>query len=273
MPTFLNIPPFGDDPLDEVPLDSAPLVAVIAQVRFPPVASIADQAFIGPFQEELRPSYPVLRPEREVRVVITPDGAVQAPETNNNVVWRFVDLDENWKVSLAPSFLSLDVGEYTNRKEFMARFRVALQALENHIKPQVLDRLGVRYVDRLELTDDLPALDELVRPEVLGVAVQDLGGVTDVSRSISDTEVHASDGVMRARWGVLPANTALDPFHGEPSTRPSWLLDLDMYTADGSRPFALAEVAGLAESFAEHIYRVFRWAVSNELLQHFGGNP
>lgn len=271
MPTFLDIPPFGDDPLEEVPLKSAPLVAVIAQVRFPPVASIADQAFIGPFQEELRPSYPVMRPEREVRLAFTPDGAVQAPETN--VVWRFVDLDENWKVSLAPSFLSLDVGEYTSRGDFVARFRAAVQALENHIQPQVLDRLGVRYVDRLELTDELPALDELVRPEVLGVAVQDLGGETDVSRSISDTELHASNGVMRARWGVLPANTALDPFHGEPPARPSWLLDLDMYTAPGSRPFVVADVADLTESFAERIYRVFRWAVSDELLRHSGGNP
>lgn len=271
MATFLDIPPFGDDPLEEVPLDSDPLIAVIAQVRFPPVASIADQAFIGSFQEELRPSYPVLRPEREVRLAFTPTGAVQAPETN--VVWRFVDLEENWKVSLAPSFLSLDVGEYTSRTEFVARFRSALQALANHIQPQVLDRLGVRYVDRLELTEDLPALDELVRTQVLGVAAQNLGGASDVSRSISDTEVRTSDGAMRARWGVFPANTVLDPFHGEPPARPSWLLDLDMYTAAGSRPFSVAEVAGLTESFAERIYRVFRWTVSKELLKHFGGNP
>ncbi len=270
MPSFLKISPFGEDPLEEVHLESAPLVAVIAQVRFPTIASIATQSFIGAFQEELRSSYPVMRQEREVRLAFTPEGAVQAPESN--VVWRFVDADENWKVSLATSFLSLDVGEYTSRKEFVSRFRVALQALENHIRPQVLDRLGVRYVDRLELTEELPALDELVRSEVLGVAVQDLGGSSHVSRAISDSEIQASNGVMRARWGVLPANTALDAFHGEPPVRPSWLLDLDMYTAAGSRPFVVEEVAGLTESFAEQIYRVFRWTVSDELLRHFGGN-
>jgi len=271
MPTFCEIQPFGDDPLAEVPLNAPPLVAVIAQVRFPPIASIADQAFIGPFQEALRSTYPVLRPEREVVLAFTPNGAVQAPESG--VVWRFTDLEDNWKVSLAPSFLSLDVGQYTSRIEFVARFRSALQALQNHIDPQVMDRLGVRYVDRLELTEDLPDLGVLVRPEVLGAAAHDLGGATAVSRSISDSEFHSSDGVMRARWGVLPANIALDPFHGEPPARPSWLLDLDMYTGTGPRAFSVEDVAALTESFAERIYRVFRWAVSNELLKHFGGTP
>ena len=47
----------------EIPLRTAPLVRVIAQVRFPVIASIDTRGFIASFQEALREAYPVLRPE------------------------------------------------------------------------------------------------------------------------------------------------------------------------------------------------------------------
>lgn len=272
MATFSSIAPFGVDPISEVPLDAAPIVAVIAQLRFPQVASIATPAFVGPFQEELRPTYPVMRHEKEVRVTLTPNGVTQAPESD--IVWRFVDLEESWRVSLAPSFLSLEAtGEYTSRTEFIARLRSVVQALENHIKPSVYDRLGVRYVDRVEIDEDLPVLSELIRPEVLGVSTCELGGGSTLARSIVDSEFRLNDSALRARWGTLPASTGIDPFHGAPSSKPIWLLDLDMYTAEGVRPFAVGDVVSLAENYAAQIYRVFRWAVSEEFLKHFGGNP
>jgi len=269
MATFSEILPFGSDPIDEVLLDSPPLVAVLAQIRFPPIASIANQGFIGPFQEEVRHTYPVMRPEQEVNFALTPGGAVATSESN--VIWRFADIDENWKISLAPSFLSLEVSRYTSRVEFVARFRTALQALQRHVGPQVIDRLGVRYLDRLEITDELPDLRELVRPEVLGVAAHNLGSNSEISRAMSDIEIHEHSGIMHARWGVLPANTALDSLHGPPPASPSWLLDLDMFTRPGTQPFEASDIAELTESFARSIYRVFRWTVSDELLRLFGG--
>ena len=270
MPSFCDVLPFGDEELTEIPLSSPPLLVVIAQVRFPMIASIANQGFIGSFQEELRPYYPIMRQEQEVQFAITPDGAVQAQAPN--AIWRFIDLDENWRVTLAPSFLSLDVGDYTSRSEFITRFRSVLQALENHFAPQVFDRLGVRYVNRLVLDNQLPSLEDLARREVLGIVGQEIGGEATVLRSISDNEVHTPEGVMHARWGVLPADFTLDPFHGPPIDKPSWLLDLDMYTPPSPRPFSVKGAAELAESFATRIYGVFRWAVSSELLDHFGGN-
>ena len=51
--------PFTDPPPVEVPLVNAPLVRVIAQLRFPLVAAIEQRDFIAPFQEAIRSSYPV----------------------------------------------------------------------------------------------------------------------------------------------------------------------------------------------------------------------
>jgi uncharacterized protein (TIGR04255 family) len=39
------------------------------------------------------------------------------------------------------------------------------------------------------------------------------------------------------------------------------------------RDFDVEELLNEAQRFAERIYTFFRWAVTDEFLQHFGGEP
>jgi uncharacterized protein (TIGR04255 family) len=263
------ITPFGE-PVVEVPLPDSPLVAVIAQVRFPAIASIAREEFIGPFQERIRARYPVLRREREVNVVLTTQGLHTG--SDSAPVWRFLDDGDRptWKVSLASSFLALDTCRYESRHDFLTRFRFVLEALAETVEPASCERLGVRYVDRVLLDDPDIDLVTLVRAEVLGVAATDPGSGAALEHTISDTEFRLDDATLRARWGRLPAFAQLDPFHGEAPDAVSWILDLDMYAA-GIGPFSADSLTSAAASFAERIYRFFRWAVRPELLTRYGG--
>ena len=157
--------PLKGPPPAEVPLDNAPLVRVIAQVRYPLIASVESRRFIGPFQESIRNDYPVLRPEDSRSVVLGPKGAVT---TRSDVSWRFSDAPQTWRVTLAPDFLALETWQYTSRADFFNRFRRVLTELHVHVTPRMVDRLGVRYIDRI-LGDNLRALPQLVRPEVAGI--------------------------------------------------------------------------------------------------------
>ncbi|HOU92491.1 MAG TPA: TIGR04255 family protein, partial [Polyangiaceae bacterium] len=74
----------------EVPLPDAPLVRVIGQVRFPPVLSLEKREFIAPFQEAIRSTYPVLRPEQTQGIVLGPQGVAPGPK---QIAWRFSDVD------------------------------------------------------------------------------------------------------------------------------------------------------------------------------------
>ena len=64
--------PLKGPPPAEVPLENAPLVRVIAQVRYPLIASVENRSFIGPFQEAIRDDYPTLRPEESRSVMLGP---------------------------------------------------------------------------------------------------------------------------------------------------------------------------------------------------------
>ena len=110
--------PFGPA-VPSVPLADSPLTFVVAQIRFPLVASISEERFIGPFQEWIRQDYPDLKKEIEAQVVVGPDGAHAA---QGGTVWRFTDDAHGWEVALAPEFIALATKTYSDRADFSMAF-------------------------------------------------------------------------------------------------------------------------------------------------------
>lgn len=261
--------PFGE-PVEEVPLTDPPLIAAIAQVQFPPVASLAREDFIGPFQERIRSQYPFLeREEQTVGIELTPEG-IRA-QTGSTPVWRFRDRQHEpvWTISLASSFIALDTVFYPSHAEFLHRLRDVLEALQDTVEPSACTRIGLRYVDRLAMGPDL---GELVRPEMLGVVGIDYGADVGFIHALSDTLFRHGDAVLHGRWGMIPPNAVLDALYGPGIEGPSWVLDLDMYAEDVEGVFDVDGLVNLAEDFAQSIYRFFLWAVRPELLRRCGGN-
>lgn len=258
--------PFGPS-VQEVLLTRTPLVNVIGQVRFPAVMKIEDNAFVANFQEAIRADYPILRPERQLGVMIGPSG-VQPQDAGT--VWRFETRDpDTWQVTLAPTFVAVSAKRYTRRSDLLARLTVVLHALEGWLHPNLCDRIGVRYVDRIT-GDELAQLAELVRPELLGVAGDEaLLGNVEVVHALSDTLFRFGDASqLRGRWGRLPAGATYDPGI-EPAGQPSWVLDLDHYTSQ-PEDFDLAAIGGQIDTFCDRIYTFFRWAVTDAFLDAFG---
>ena len=259
--------PFGPS-VPEVPLSRSPLVNVIAQVRFPQVMKIeSDAGFVAPFQEAIRKDYPILRPERQLGVLIGP-GGVQPQDAGT--VWRFETKDPDaWQVTLASTFVSLSAKRYTRRSDLLQRLAVVLHALEAWLSPNVCDRIGVRYVDRIS-GEQLPRLNSLVRSEVLGVAGDEKAmGDAQVVHALSDSLFRLSDASeLRGRWGTLPPGATYDPGI-EPSREPSWVLDLDHYISK-QEDFDLAAIGGTVAEFCERIYTFFRWVVTDDFLTEYG---
>lgn len=260
--------PLSGPPPEEVPLANPPLVRVLAQVRFPLIASVEQRDFIAPFQEAVRKQYPVLRQEQRHELTFGPDGPAQArPST----VWRFKDAEDVWRVSLAPTFVALETSRYQSRDDFMVKLMTVLTALDEHIEPAVVDRLGLRYIDHVHGAA-MDKLKELVRREIAGVLSTPLR--EHIRQSICENrfELPNEHGVIAARWGLLPPNGTVDPSLVEPVADESWLLDLDAYVenlGDWDNELLLER----AREFAERVYSVFRWAVTDEFLREYGGEP
>lgn len=250
----------------EVPLTDAPLVRVIAQVRFPEILSVERRDFVAPFQDAIRSIYPVLRQEQMQGVLFGPDGVAAAKQ---QTAWRFSDVEGNWRVSLTPEFLALETTKYLSRADFFGRLKLLVETLEERINPGQVDRLGVRYIDRIT-GDGVDDIAKLVRTEVRGIA--GTAAATHVGHTLTETMFVQGDSSLVARWGCLPPGVSVDPSAIEPSQEKSWILDLDMFST-APVPFVAERILAEAQRYAERIYTVFRWAVTDEFLMRYGGKP
>ena len=267
--------PLNPTPTSEVPLPRAPLERVLAQARFPPILAIRDPDKVAVLQEALRETYPNLSQDQVHSIELS---GGETPNIRQGLIWRLADREKNpdWRVSLGVDFVALETSSYDSRDDFLGRLRAVLSAVEQAFKPASATRLGLRYIDRL--TDEaVDRVDELIRPAVLGI----IRPSEDPESVLGDSVIHlmteaqflVQDGArVQGRWGQLPAHATSDPHALEPVAKPSWVLDLDMFTTE-SQPFASEELLTTATGFAKCLYWLFRQMVTEEFLKFYGGEP
>lgn len=259
-----ELPLHGPAP-DEIPLPNAPLISVIAQVRFPTLLTVPVPERMISFHEAIRDHYPYLGREDVPTILVTPGGTKMGEPV---VHWRFADdaANHKWRVTLSTDFIALETRAYESRKKFLGRLETIVQTLEDTLAPTHMTRLGMRYVDQIKGAP-VSRIETLLEKEVLGVACS-IGA--DATQLLTQLTVAAEPGELVARWGKLPGNMTIDPNAVPPIQEESWLIDLDVSRSE-PMPFetrAIVETAGLA---AERVYAVFRWMVTKEFLKTYGG--
>ena len=256
--------PFTGPPPPEIHLSRAPLVRVIGQITFAPVLSIIEPASLAPFQERVRNVYPLLNQEAMQRIAITPGAP---PVVQQDMIWRLHDAAQHWRMSLGTTFVALETPRYTSRADFLARLGVIIAALEQTIKPQITLRIGLRYISRIE-GPALARLSEFIKPEFAGAVDTPFGHAAE--HVLTESLITTDEGLLQARWGKLPANGTVDPQALEPVATESWIHDLDL-SNDKPVPFSATDLAPVLERFAERLYAVFRFMVTEDYLRHYGG--
>jgi uncharacterized protein (TIGR04255 family) len=260
------VSPFGAEPIAEVPLARAPLVSVLAQVRYPKVPWFGTEEGAGAVRERLRSRYPIMRRAPATALVVTPSGVVQ--QTSQGSLWRFHDRDGASTVTLSDEFISLETRAYVSREDFCTRLDEALAMVSEIGEPVIYDRVGVRYINQFagEAAD---RIRELVRPEMHGALSVPLPAEAELTLTLTEALFRtANQHQLRARWGGLPENTTVDPALPAVATR-SWILDLDSFT-DAPGDFYPSVLGELTRDLAEQAYRFFRWAVTPAFDELFG---
>ena len=245
---------------------------VLAQVRFPQFSEFAanEDSCARTLAGAMAGEYPLFRADHEVAVTITAEGVT--PSQSAARLWTLGNVDDTWRISFGQAFLSLETSAYTRRSDFVARLSAAWDAFTAVARPPYVERMGVRFVNRLTDPAHLDRLGDLFRPEICGVLGAPTGNATLV-RGLSEALYRLDDGPwLQARWGLIPPDEILDPTLPSVSV-PSWLLDLDAFAVwpTGANPGDT--VAEVASDLAMHDYRFFRWAIGPNFDSTFGGAP
>ncbi|MDT9598553.1 TIGR04255 family protein [Sphingosinicella rhizophila] len=263
--------PLIDPVPEEVPLERAPLARVVCAVHFPAILKIVDGtgAGIAAFQESIRREYPTLEQEVEQSVTIQlGDNKTISPQVTANVVWRFTDKEKAWRVTLGREVLALDTQTgYTNRKAFLDRFDTIAHAFIEALEPAQCTRIGTRYVNVLtgEMID---RFQDYVQPEFRAFGHQPF--LQDLVAGNQVAEFRVPEGRLIVRAGIHKPGQTHDPSILPPIDAVRYFLDLDGVNLE-PRDFSPSGIRSAAEGLTERVYTMFRWAVTDNLLEVCNG--
>lgn len=260
--------PFGAAVYEEVQLPHSPLVRVLTQVRFPRLSALATGNELAlQIAGDLSNAYPIYDESRELEITITEERINQAPGAKT--MWRLKSADEKWTVTFADNFFALETTAYAGREDFTFRFKDAWSRFDAAVNPPSVQRVGVRYTNRITNSSILRDLKTMVDPGILGGSAESLQHAQLV-HSMGETlyQLDGNSGLL-SRWGILPPNAVLDPTL-PPAEERCWVLDIDSFSDRRHESAAQALFEEIAQ-LAQQSYQYFRWVTNDRFLETFGG--
>ena len=253
----------------EVHLPRAPLVKVLTQVQFSRTPSlVSDETEVA--MADVLARYPIRRQVLAAGVAFSLGVAANQPmpfPQSPSIVRLFSDPAGAWQVTLSETSVALESFRYESRDDFCDRAQEVFTAVAELSRPPVVDRIGLRYIDRLT-GEDLGRLNAYIAPE-LCVLYGALGEELGLEHSVSDSVIRIGDNErMQVRSGLLPPNGSFDPAL-PPLGEPSWLLDLDVFTVQGGIEFQPTDMGDRLRRYADHAYAFFRFATTDLFQEEF----
>lgn len=258
-----------------VVFENPPLVLAVCEVRFASILGIADPVFVAPFQRAIMAQYPKL--SRVAGIEMEVDVGGSEPEIRNRGAsssWRFSDPDDNWVVVLSQGSVALETRTYERFYDFLARLRQVLDVLNQHIQPAVRSRIGLRYIN--EVRPGHSDWRRVIRQDLLGPLVvpelwENAKEVTSVQQLVIR---YGGNQGLNIRHGLIPGGTAIQPRPGEePPQEPFYVLDFDAFQEvqpATSLSMNIDEICRYVEKFNQVIYRLFRWAITQDYVSTLG---
>jgi uncharacterized protein (TIGR04255 family) len=263
-------PNFTLESVAEVHLPRAPLAKVLTQVQFSRTPALTSAELEEGLARALAP-YPVRRQGLATGIALAigaSGGPLPLPQPPPTAVRIFAEAAGTWQVTITETSVALETSGYDSRDDFCDRAQVVLAAVASVAEPPVVDRVGLRYVDRLR-GDQLRRINEYVVPQ-LRILHGSVGEGLSLVHSVSDTLVRIGENeMMQIRSGLLPPNGSFDPAL-PPMAEPTWVLDLDVFTVQGGFAFDPSSLSDRLRRYADHAYSFFRFATTDAFQAEFG---
>lgn len=245
-----------------------PLDVVICQLIFPPILKIDTEVPVA-FQERVRKYFPNFSEGSEILNIDISSGVIdqiQSDPTKQILKpfscknYEFSSEDEQWKINLTRTFVSLDTNKYKRWETFMEKLRVPFEALKEVYSPDYFLRVGLRYIDVFNRSflklPDTTKWDELLQPYILGILGYPQTEVKDkVKNFASMYEIELSDDGSR-----VMINTKL--VKAVKNDEICFMIDSDFYNANKTPIESTMERLNF---FNAHASRLIQWCITDRL--------
>jgi uncharacterized protein (TIGR04255 family) len=251
-------------------LKRAPLIYVVAQVRFSAVVAI--EKFIPEIQEQLRhKGFPRFVKGQGVEISIQVDGP---PKFNPVERFEFQNKDQSLGIVLQSNSVAVHTNCYLNYETFEEHTKTALMCVHRVISIGLSERIGLRYVNLVRRGSGEKWTDYVHRG-LLGLDPDSVGVERWTSRSEYVGATAVGQLAIRCSQSEQPfppdlLNTSLtypNPLSDEGETVTT--LDFDHFV-ERTSDFKVAATMSTLEQLHESLDKVFTTAVTSAALTKWG---
>lgn len=263
-----DVPLGGLPSADKTVLANAPLEVAIIEVKFTSTAVEVPVEVAARVRDALVEAvgidFPTLQPamQRAMQINFNADGASWSGDQTTG--WQVASSDGQYSATLFPGSVVWQVGDYKRWSLSMrAPLEVLLGAVETDLAPSLVQRIGLRYVDRF-VDPSCMALRDWVG-KIDGTVLGPLGNPVfgAMVRGAQQQIELALDG----RHGALLRH---GPIPDQASKTVNYLLDLDVF-AHGANAFIVADIVATAERLNRTALSLFQQCVSTDYLKSLQG--
>lgn len=254
-------------------LQNAPVALVLAQIRFPAELGMADH--VAALQKSFKDLGFVRYYERAITEIrITNEKA----ETSSKPRWDFINKESTWSVAVAQDFMTLSTTAYPEIKGFLAKLNEAVACLDKSVQLSVVDRAGMRMVDIVRPTPELPRIQQWIHAGLCGFPSEALGDDVKLEAATTMSVMHSAFGTLIVRSGTLgehPLPPDLMPAVLELRARlqgggERWALDFDHFIQWSNQDFDQAALMSCFRDLHSTLKVAFRCSVTEAARTAWG---
>jgi uncharacterized protein (TIGR04255 family) len=252
---------------------NAPLALVAMEVRFPEVAP-------GPLRA------PVLRAVKEylgegwvieggkqqtLSLAVPTDGSPPSSHIATEDITRLTVRDRTRVVTLRPASLTVEATRYGGYPDYRPLLETAFEAVERVLKPEGVARLGLRYIDEIQVAPAPVNWSEWIHSSLMAPHVEGLTAATWTAAAQYDV---AEERRLVLRYGPSD-KSVMNP--GGPLKRPRpsrpwpvFVLDFDSFWEPTDIPsFEASALAAACDDLRAPVRRLFDQLLTDKLLTVF----
>lgn len=255
-------------------LSRSPLVYVIIQVRTAAVVSL--ERYIPEIQESLRRSgFPKFIKSKIHEIKFQSE---TEPTASTFDRFEFQSRNGRTGVVLTTNAVALHTSDYQHFDEFLATFEKALLPINSVLGIEFAERVGLRYVDLVRLSDG-ESFDQYMTRDILGPDASTFGVVRSLSRfeivGRTDVGTLAFRHWQMSNGNFLPPDLLPSTLSHPTTLKPEEvvsLLDFDHYS-ESQLDFDLDQIRTLLWRLHDNVDRGFREVVTEFALDKWGRIP
>ena len=258
--------PFTNNVERPTVLNNPPLAAVLCQVSWPKLSEFQSQfeEAATRFGESLK-AYPITSNEQEIAYRISQEGKLIEV---GDMLYKWSSDTELWNITLGKRFLTFHSKEYEGFENFIERFEPVLQNLYSVVKIPQIERIGMRYVNQITDREIVLSIDEMIKPEVLGLAeIKAIAEEVGLVQSVNSAEWKIGTAEFAVKTGIVGPNQQADPlipiydFH-------TWVMDIDA-SEIFQKPMETSDIIYNLGKLADISVDFFRYMANEKFLKNF----